>query len=101
MDRPRYGGKVVRVTCRGQLGDAHCGWLVLTLCGDFRVTAPTERPRARWHTAALMYAVGALFVVLFAVDAVNRPCWAAAAAINFLAAADSLRQRYRLAGATA
>jgi hypothetical protein len=61
------------------------------------VIASTEQHWAKWQTAGVMGTAGALFLVL-ALSAGNLfPLWLAAAAINFIGAADSCRHHSRAA----
>jgi hypothetical protein len=58
------------------------------------VTEPTDRQGTRWRKAAVMGVVGALFVVLAL--ATLSPLWEAAAAVNFIGAADAILRPYYL-----
>ena len=63
------------------------------------MSTSTERHRANWQTAAVMGVSGVLFVVL-AVATVS-PLWVAAAAIDFIGAADAILRPFYLSEAAA
>lgn len=59
------------------------------------MTASAERPRVNWQTVVIAGVVGASFFALGAATG-GRPVWSAAAAISFIAAAESLWRQCRL-----